>query len=64
MPLTISPVPILRNDELRVNADGVAEKSQDEERNGNAQDDWNSGLGVCKIRLDTLWGFSSWQCLE
>lgn len=60
MPLTISPVPILRNDELRVNADGVAENSQDEERYGNAQDDWNLGRGVCKIRLDTLWGFSSW----
>jgi len=55
MQLTIIPLPVLRNSELRVDANGETEDSQDEERYTNAQNDWDPSRGVYKIWLDT-WG--------
>ncbi len=64
MPLTIIPLPILGKGELRVDAKGEAEDSQDDERYANAQNDWDLSGGVYKIWLGTWGGFPGWQCLQ
>lgn len=64
MPLTIIPLPFLRNGELRVDANGEAEDSQDKESYANTQNDWDPSGGVCKIWLDTRRGLSGWQQLQ
>jgi len=53
MPLTIVPLPVLRNGELRVDANGEAEDIQDDKRYANAQNNRDPSGGVCKIWLDT-----------
>ena len=55
MLLTISPVPPLRDHQLRVDANGEAEDSQDDERYTQAQNDWDASGRVCKVWDDT-WG--------
>lgn len=64
MPLTIIPLPVLHNDELRVDANGEAKDSQDDERYANAQNDWGPSGGVCKIWLNTWGGWSGWKGLQ
>lgn len=64
MPLTIIPLPVLRNGELGVNANGEADESQGEGRYANAQNDWDLSGGVDKIWLDIWRRLSGWQCLE
>jgi hypothetical protein len=49
VPLTVIPFPVLRNGELRVDANGDAKDSQDEEGYSNTKNDWHPSRGVCKI---------------
>lgn len=64
MLLTISPVPLLRDHQLRVDANREAEDSQDEECYAQAQNDWDASGRVCKIRLDTWGRLPGRYCLQ
>ena len=64
MPLTIIPLPVLHNDELRIDANREAEDGQDGERYTNAQYGRDPSGRVCKIGLDPGGGLSGWQCLQ